>query len=157
MDRKKSPDFPDRFRNKKKVKIVHNRFTSTCNIFRVRGVIVRLPYLPSRKVRRPNSILPPTGKARARNCALRLASAKKRSKARYLSAGIVVWSLMSQSAFSSAVHRKMCCAVPVCSQYFLVFLHGAGLRLRIERRKLLALESLLLTGVVKRQESTSSP
>ena len=54
--------------------------------------------------------MPPTGKARARNCALRLASAKKQSKPRYVSAGIVVWSFMSQSASSSAKHQKMCCA-----------------------------------------------
>ena len=36
----------------------HIWFTGTCNIFRVRRVIVRMPYLPSRKVRWPNSICP---------------------------------------------------------------------------------------------------
>ena len=35
---------------------VHIRFACICNIFRVRGVIVRMPYLPSRKVHLPNSI-----------------------------------------------------------------------------------------------------
>ena len=35
---------------------VHTRFARTCNIFRVSGVIVRMPYLPSRKVRWANSI-----------------------------------------------------------------------------------------------------
>ena len=35
---------------------VHTRFALTCNIFRVSGVIVRMPYLPSRKVRWANSI-----------------------------------------------------------------------------------------------------
>ena len=35
---------------------VHTRFARTCNIFRVTGVIVRMPYLPSRKVRWDNSI-----------------------------------------------------------------------------------------------------
>ena len=29
---------------------VHTRLARTCNIFRVGGVIVRIPYLPSRKV-----------------------------------------------------------------------------------------------------------
>ena len=35
---------------------VHIRLQSTCTVFRVRGVIVRMPYLPSRKVRWANSI-----------------------------------------------------------------------------------------------------
>ena len=35
---------------------VHNRFARTCNIFRVCGVVMRMPYLSSRKVRWPNSI-----------------------------------------------------------------------------------------------------
>ena len=30
---------------------VHTRFARTCNTFRVSGVIVRMPYLPSQKVR----------------------------------------------------------------------------------------------------------
>ena len=37
----------------------HIRFACTCIIFRVRGVIVRMPYLPSRKVHWPNSICLP--------------------------------------------------------------------------------------------------
>ena len=36
--------------------LVHTRFGRTCNIFRVTGVIVRMPYLPLRKVRWDNSI-----------------------------------------------------------------------------------------------------
>ena len=35
---------------------VHTRFARICNIFRVTGVIVRMPYLPSWKVRWDNSI-----------------------------------------------------------------------------------------------------
>ena len=35
---------------------VHTRFARTCNIFRVTGVIVRMPYHPSWKVRWDNSI-----------------------------------------------------------------------------------------------------
>ena len=35
---------------------MHIRFARTCNIFRVRGVIMRMPYLPSWKVCWPNSI-----------------------------------------------------------------------------------------------------
>ena len=35
---------------------VHTRFARTCNTFRVTGVIVRVPYLPSWKVRWDNSI-----------------------------------------------------------------------------------------------------
>ena len=51
----KSSDFPDRFETKNEMR-VHTRFARTCNIFRVSGVIVRMPYLPSRKVRWANSI-----------------------------------------------------------------------------------------------------
>ena len=156
MDRKKSSDFPDRFQNKKsndRAQSVHKHlqhFQSSRSY--------RTYALSSVAKSSPTQLhMPPTGKASARNSALRLASAKKQSKARYVNAGIVVWSFMSQSALSSAIHREMCCAVPVCSQYYLVFLHSAGLRLRIERRQLLAPESLLLTSVVKRQESTSAP
>ena len=43
--------------SKRKMKMrVHIRLGSTCNVFRVRGVIVRMPYLPLRKVRWANSI-----------------------------------------------------------------------------------------------------
>ena len=36
---------------------VHIRFAHTCNVFRLRRVIVRMPYLPSRKAHWPNSFL----------------------------------------------------------------------------------------------------
>ena len=51
----KNSDFPDRFRNEK-WNTRAKRFARTCNIFRVSGVIVRMPYLPSWKVRWDNSI-----------------------------------------------------------------------------------------------------
>ena len=35
---------------------VHIRFASTCDIFRVQGLIVCMPYFPSRKIHWPNSI-----------------------------------------------------------------------------------------------------
>ena len=55
IDRKKLW-FPLPFFETKNEMRMHTRFARTCNIFRVSGVIVRMPYLPSRKVRWANSI-----------------------------------------------------------------------------------------------------
>ena len=52
----KSSDFPDVFKTENEMRVyVHIRFVCTCNIFGARGVIVRMAYLPSRKVRWTNS------------------------------------------------------------------------------------------------------
>ena len=55
MDRKKALISQTIFKTKNEMR-VHIRFASTSNNFRVRGVVVPMPYLPLRKVRRPNSI-----------------------------------------------------------------------------------------------------
>ena len=50
---------------------MHIRFARTCNIFRVSGVIVRMPYLRSQKVRWANSICffaPSYRKCRGASC-----------------------------------------------------------------------------------------
>ena len=52
----KELSFPWPFSKLKNEMRVHTRFASTCNIFRVRGVIVHMHYLPSQKFRWPNSI-----------------------------------------------------------------------------------------------------
>ena len=50
MDRKKGLISLTIFETKNEMR-VHIRLARTCNIFRVSGVIVRMPYLPSQKVR----------------------------------------------------------------------------------------------------------
>ena len=48
--------FPGPFSKRKTKMRVHIRLVSTCSVFRVCGVIVRMPYLPLRKVGWANSI-----------------------------------------------------------------------------------------------------